>query len=140
MGLIALAVLALVGQSPTLIADVSAGAGVAAVARPRAFTAIAGGVIFVAETPALGDELWFSDGTAAGTRLVRDIRPGAIGSGIQQIAVLGGIAYFAADDGSYGMELWRSDGTQAGTRLVVDLHPGTAPALGNEIVAYQGYL
>ena len=37
-------------------------------------------VLFLATEGTLGDELWASDGTAAGTRLVKDIRPGPEGS------------------------------------------------------------
>ena len=72
-----------------------------------------------------GYELWRSDGTAAGTTLVKDIRPGPFSSNIQRWAVAGDMLYFTADDGIHGRELWKSDGTAAGTALVVDLNMGT---------------
>jgi ELWxxDGT repeat protein len=73
-----------------------------------------------------GGELWASDGTSAGTRLVKDICPGICASTPRNLAVAGGLLYFAADDGSHGVELWKSDGSAAGTVLVADLVPGLA--------------
>jgi ELWxxDGT repeat protein len=88
-------------------------------------------LFFVADDGEHGDELWFSDGTAAGTTLVRDIRPGPTGSGIVNLTVVGRSVFFQANDGVSGEELWVSNGTAAGTRLVADLVPGpggSAPA------------
>ncbi len=70
-----------------------------------------------------GFELWTSDGTAAGTRMVRDIVPGKKSSGPAQLIAAGGRVYFTAHDGVHGAELWRSDGTEEGTLLVQDLSP-----------------
>lgn len=72
-----------------------------------------------------GEELWKSDGTAAGTVLVRDIRPGTEGSSLSGLSSVDRILYFTADDGVHGQELWRSRGTAAGTVLVKDFAPGT---------------
>jgi ELWxxDGT repeat protein len=65
-----------------------------------------------------GPELWKSDGTAAGTTLVKDIRPGTSGSTPANLVDLNGTLFFTINDGS---EIWRSDGTDAGTWQVVDL-------------------
>jgi ELWxxDGT repeat protein len=75
-----------------------------------------------------GQELWATDGTAAGTRLVRDIYPGANGSNILGLTAVGSVVYFSAEDGAHGQELWQSDGTAAGTRLVQDIWPGPGDA------------
>jgi ELWxxDGT repeat protein len=80
-------------------------------------------LFFAATDPEHGTELWSSDGTPPGTRLVRDIRPGPAGSTISGFADVGGVVLFAADDGESGRELWRSDGTAEGTYLVEDLAP-----------------
>src|SRR5688500_16423639 len=72
-----------------------------------------------------GPEVWRTDGTPAGTTLVKDIRPGAADSLPRSFLVAGSTLYFVADDGAHGEELWKSDGTSAGTLLVRDLRPGT---------------
>jgi ELWxxDGT repeat protein len=87
-------------------------------------TPLAGGLAFTADDGVHGVELWFTDGTPAGTRLVRDIRPGAAGSNPHGLTAAGGRVFFAADDGAHGDELWVSDGTADGTRLVQDINPG----------------
>jgi ELWxxDGT repeat protein len=72
-------------------------------------------------------ELWRSDGTPAGTLLVKDIQPvNSGGSDPDTLQVVNGTLYFSAFGGSTGRELWRSDGTTAGTRMVIDLDPTIA--------------
>lgn len=72
-----------------------------------------------------GFELWRSDGTGRGTRMVKDIRSGRNGSDLSGITAVNRIIYFTADDGVHGPELWRSDGTARGTRMVKDINPGS---------------
>jgi len=110
-----------------LLQDVCPGiCGSESISAPVGFRVAAGqGQIFFAANDGVhGTELWVTDGTAAGTRLVRDVRPGPATSEIASLGVAGGILYFGADDGVHGHELWRSDGTEAGTWLVADLAPG----------------
>jgi ELWxxDGT repeat protein len=88
-----------------------------------------GTLLFFATDEAHGRELWRSDGTADGTQLVRDIRPGPEGSiGYGGSAIFAGRLAFAASDGQGGAQLWSSDGTDAGTVLVRDAQPGLAAA------------
>src|SRR5205823_4589819 len=61
-----------------------------------------------------GYELWRSDGTSAGTFMVRDNNPGTANATPTAITSVGGLAFFAANVGA-GLGLWRSDGTSAGT-------------------------
>lgn len=82
-----------------------------------------------------GSELWKTDGTEAGTVLVKDINPGTAGSFPSDLANINGTLYFAADDGTHGIELWKSDGTEAGTVLVADLAVGTDSSKPNHIAA-----
>ncbi len=71
-----------------------------------------------------GIELWKSDGTAAGTVLLKDICPGGCAGWPRNLTVFAGVLYFSADDGVHGYEPWRSDGTADGTAMIVDLEPG----------------
>ena len=71
-------------------------------------------------------ELWFTDGSANGTRMVKEINPSTSnGSDPDQLAMLDGVLYFSADDGTKGNELWRSDGTDAGTYMLKDIVSGS---------------
>ena len=86
-------------------------------------------IYFEAYSAAAGRELWKSDGTTAGTMLLKDINRGPHDSNFQPLASLGNILYFSANDGVHGTELWRTDGTVAGTRMVKDIAPDS-PSLG----------
>lgn len=79
----------------------------------------------------LGRELWITDGTQIGTKLVKDINPGASDSFPREMTVLNNIVYFQAEDNSHGVELWQTDGTAAGTLLVKDINPGGAKSIGS---------
>jgi ELWxxDGT repeat protein len=88
-----------------------------------------GRLFFTAWDGVHGFELWRSDGTSAGTRLVRDVNPGNASSRPRWLTSVGDTLFFTARDGEHGRELWRSDGTEAGTRLVRDFHvPRGSPA------------
>lgn len=97
---------------------------------PDEFTVLGGIAYFQAEDgvgpqgEGHGAELWRTDGTTAGTYLVKDIHLGPGSSGLTNLTPLGTHVYFEADDGVVGDELWRSDGTEAGTTLVVDINLG----------------
>jgi ELWxxDGT repeat protein len=74
--------------------------------------------------------LWASDGTAAGTRLVRDLCPVRCLSYPSNFFTLGDAVYFTAEDEN-GPGLWRTDGTSAGT---VFLGRGTLPGAPGGVV------
>ena len=84
-----------------------------------------GSLYFSAKDDTHGRELWKSDGTAAGTVVVKDIRPGSEGSLPRGLTDVGGTLYFSAGDGTHGGELWRSDGTATGTVMVKDIWAGS---------------
>jgi ELWxxDGT repeat protein len=91
-----------------------------------------GTLIFPAFHPDTGHELWKSDGTEAGTMLVRDINPGRANSSPEFPINVAGTIFFGAFRPDIGVELWKSDGTEAGTALVKDINPGpghSRPAL-----------
>ena len=87
-------------------------------------------LFFTARDGTHGDELWRSDGTGAGTVLVKDINPVARDSYPSSLTGVGGRLFFAADDGAHGRELWASDGTRVGTVLVKDINPDAASESG----------
>jgi ELWxxDGT repeat protein len=83
--------------------------------------ATSGGILYFAAFHGItGTELWKSDGTAAGTVLVKNIRPGFESSAPTNLTNINGKLYFSANDGVNGQELWSTDGTTAGTELVYD--------------------
>lgn len=100
----------------------------------------AGALFFGRSTPTSGIELWRSDGTLEGTRLVKEINPGTASSSPSNLTAAGSYVFFAATDGIHGQELWRSDGTEGGTILLKDIAleaasstPAFLTAVGNII-------
>src|SRR5690349_1170895 len=69
---------------------------------PTEFETIGSTTYFAASDSSHGAELWKTNGTAAGTVLVRDINPGFGGSAPANLTKVGSILYFIADDGTAG--------------------------------------
>ena len=61
-------------------------------------TNVNGTLFFTGDNGTSGTELWKSDGTAAGTTLVKDIYPGAYQGAPSSLADVGGVLYFSAAD------------------------------------------
>lgn len=64
-------------------------------------------LLFSASLPEVGRELWSTDGTPGGTRLVADMNPGTASADPGPFTVFGDYAYFPADAGVLGQELYR---------------------------------
>ncbi len=77
---------------------------------------------FAASDEAHGEELWVTDGTKEGTRLVKDIVPGSQSSDVCYLTRFNEKVLFAATNDEFGTELWISDGTEDGTYMVKDIH------------------
>jgi ELWxxDGT repeat protein len=107
----------LAAGEPRLVKDIQAIPGSS---DPRDSTEVAGKLFFTAYEPASGRELWVSDGTAEGTRLVKDVVRGSEDRGeFRGFQTLGDRLLFWVDDpavASYS-RLWVSDGTEEGTIL-----------------------
>ncbi len=91
-------------------------------------------------TVANGYELYATDGTTPGTKLVRDINSGPASSNPFNLTKGNALLYFLADDGKHGMELWVSNGVKAGTHLVKNITPGTGSSYLNYMVNVQDKL
>jgi ELWxxDGT repeat protein len=116
-------------------------------------------VLFAADDIVHGRELFVTDGTAAGTRLVADINPATmpndvtedprpaligVGSNPTDFVRFGSGAFFVADDGKTahgdGEALFRSDATSAGTVLVDDLVLAGEPSFAHALAVTGGSL
>lgn len=96
----------------------------------------AGGLLYsVMFSNAQGAELWRSDGTAAGSFVLKDANPGAASSNPSNLTPAGRFLFFIATDADHGTELWRTDGTAVGTVMMKDIRPGTASSLPSALVS-----
>jgi ELWxxDGT repeat protein len=117
-------------QSAALITDLQIGHDDGG-SYPRGFTYFAGEVFFTATRPTYGFELWRTDGTAAGTRLVADLCPGPCSSLAVAVAATETHLFFRARHAVFGEELW-SLSTEGELALLGDLCPGPCGGLGGE--------
>jgi ELWxxDGT repeat protein len=81
-------------------------------------------IYFAAYDATLRLELWRSDGTTRGTRLLSVNGPAS--GDLKWLVPSGSRLFFVVD----GHELWSTDGTGAGNRLVADPPPGTSGPFG----------
>ncbi len=70
---------------------------------------------FTAVEESTGEELWRTDGTREGTRLVRELIPGINGKRISELVTLGDTLFVSTDTATPDGALWKSDGTPEGT-------------------------
>jgi ELWxxDGT repeat protein len=122
------------GGSGLFVLDSSTGAPtfVTALAQPSDFMALGDQLLFVNSDAANGEELWVSDGTAAGTHILADLNPGPSGSYPGSLMLFQGEAYFSAEVGGvYG--LWKTDGTASGTLEVTGDDAEPVAVAGGEL-------
>ncbi|MEC8328271.1 MAG: ELWxxDGT repeat protein [Pseudomonadota bacterium] len=75
---------------------------------------------FISTSEEHGQELWRTDGTKEGTRLVKDIKSGASGSNISNLTSEYGYLTFFADDGINGKEVWMLNNQTLEVELLTD--------------------
>jgi ELWxxDGT repeat protein len=107
--------------------------------RPHSLTPFDGRLFFAAWDPEHGFEPWSTDGTEAGTVLVKDIHP-AGSSYPEGFTIAGDRLFFSAADSAHGVELWQTDGTEAGTEMVQDIAPGLLSAYPSQFAVVNGRL
>lgn len=113
------------GQTASLVKDINPGSTYNMGSSPDEMATFRGKVLFAADEASTGRELWITDGSGSGTRLLADFYPGTGSSdpGILGTArsLLFGYAFqassFSTPSWTY---LWRSDGTREGTFLLPD--------------------
>ncbi len=94
------------------------------------------GLLFASPDDHFRWELWRSDGTRAGTRLLIDLPDADVGGSYpKRFMKAGARSFFFANDGIHGSELWSSDGTSTGTHLVRELMDGPEPAMAPHVPA-----
>jgi trimeric autotransporter adhesin len=128
-------------QTPELIKNINE---LSLSSSPDLLTLIDHKLFFIATTKTQGRELWVSDGATEGTRLVKDISPGAdpnpligaYGSGISDITELNGVAYFIVQ----GVSLYKSDGTEGGTQEVAAFAGSSQPDVNRLMTNVNGTL
>jgi ELWxxDGT repeat protein len=111
---------------------------------PSHFSPAGNMLLFWADDGTHGYQPWRSDGTEAGTVMVKNLRPGgasAVGTAGRFTRVgADGPFVFSASDGLSGQELWRTDGTAEGTVRVADIAPGVASSTPQWMVTTDQHL
>ncbi|HEY7151772.1 MAG TPA: ELWxxDGT repeat protein [Solirubrobacterales bacterium] len=104
---------------------------------PSRLSDVAGRLFFGADDGVHGPGLWRSDGTGAGTRLLRTVDL----NGPRGPVNVGGTGFFEGNDrGEFGWELWATDGTRSGTTLFRDIYPGRRNSTVGGLAAVGGTL
>jgi ELWxxDGT repeat protein len=102
--------------TPYLVKDINP---TAADSNPSDLTPFRNGILFTATTE--HQDLWFSDGTEAGTKKLLDLQDA------DGMARCGEHAFFAHTTPETGSRLWMTDGTPAGTTMVDGSPKGVSP-------------
>jgi ELWxxDGT repeat protein len=95
------------------------------------------GILFFSANGSGGRELYKSDGTEAGTVLVKEINT-VWNADPKYLVNANGTLFFSATTADNGTELWKSDGTEAGTVLVKDIYPGTTGSSPSFLINVNG--
>ena len=82
----------LVEATPALVKDIN-GTATANNSYPQSLTAVGSMVFFTASDITHGAELWKSDGTSAGTAMIKDFVPGVNDSGIRNLTNVNGTLF-----------------------------------------------
>ncbi|RQO66290.1 hypothetical protein DBR43_29120 [Pedobacter sp. KBW06] len=95
------------------------------------FTKLDNLLLFAGQKDANEIELWKTDASKEGTKLVKDINPGDASGQVSNLYFFRGKVYFSANDGINGLELWVTDGTTAGTVMLKNINSGNNTEKGS---------
>lgn len=131
-----------------LFADINLGEG-SSMTDSGGWVELDGIIYFPADDGEHGTELWLTDGTVEGTKMILDINDNlptdpfsdafSESSFPTQLTVYKNEVYFAATDSS-GDELWKTDGTEAGTVKVKDIWEGEGSSFPQYLTVFKGEL
>jgi len=105
-----------------LVKNIGVGSHVSS--NPTSLTNVNGTLFFSGSDGTSKVGLYTSDGTEAGTALVKEFQSEGGGSIPIFLTNANGTLFFVTNDGTHGRELWKSDGTESGTVLVKDILEG----------------
>ena len=104
-----------------LIADITPGPAGTLIGQ---MISMRGLLYFTVSRVSLGQSLWRTDGTTAGTIKLADVTLSQAGANEPMMVAAADLIFFAGST-NVGVELWKTDGTVSGTALVKDINPGT---------------
>lgn len=104
------------------------------------FRAMGDKIFFSAVSAEAGNALWVTDGTIAGTRVVRSIVPDNEEGHVAKMEAIGGRIVFQVYSSAFSTELWSSDGTEEGTFMIKGIGPGPSLTSNEEFTVFNGRL
>lgn len=117
----------------TLVKDINAGTASSNAKGNYHLFSTGSYLLFSGEGNLDGMELWKSDGTEAGTVMVKAINPGGASSEPDFFFQLNStVTIFAATNANTGTEFYRTEGTEISTFLLKDINPGVGSAIFTE--------
>lgn len=102
------------------------------------FTELNGQLYYLGQDTTGNEELWTTDGTAQGTKMVKDINPDGP-SQMGNIMTIGNkMIFVAADNNNWDFDLFASDGTEGGTVKIADINQSWNDVLSTQRAAVFG--
>ncbi len=100
-------------------------------------------LVFTANSPIYGQEMWSTNGTEAGTQLLQDLNALPGSANAHDAIAFNGKIYFSAASAYFGQELWSTDLTTGNTVQVIDIYPGASSGMDATVsyfTIFQGRL
>lgn len=112
-----------IAGTSTLLRDIAPGSNNSSMNYSSKLTLHNGKAYFAALNNSSGSELYVTDGTPAGTLMMKEIITGSIGSEPQELTSAAGRLYFSALVAVGNREPWSCHGTTAGTMKLKEINP-----------------